>query len=102
MKKYRKGIIAFLAITMLILTSFVSATTSKPSESDNPYEFEIIIELNTSYGNYMDQWFNYLDDEYWYSIGSDAHHKDSLGNTTLAVNFLKERNKTKPKPAKAK
>ncbi|UCG04497.1 MAG: PHP domain-containing protein [Candidatus Heimdallarchaeota archaeon] len=55
-------------------------------------EFEIIIELNTRYGNYMDQWFNYLDSEYWYSIGSDAHHKDALGNTTLAINYLKQRN----------
>ncbi|UCE12967.1 MAG: PHP domain-containing protein [Candidatus Heimdallarchaeota archaeon] len=54
-------------------------------------EFEIIIELNTGYGNYMDKWFNYLDDAFWFSIGSDAHHKDSLGNTTLAINFLKER-----------
>lgn len=55
-------------------------------------EFEIIVELNTSYGNYMDQRFNYLDDEYWFSIGSDAHHKESLGNTTLAINYLKKRN----------
>ena len=54
-------------------------------------EYEIIIELNTSYGNYLDKWFDYLDDEYWYSVGSDAHHKDSLGNTTLAINYLKKR-----------
>ncbi len=54
-------------------------------------EFEIIVELNTGYGNYMDKWFNYLDDEYWYSIGSDSHHKNSLGNTVLALNFLEKR-----------
>lgn len=55
-------------------------------------EYEIIVELNTGYGNYMDQWFNYLDEEYWFSIGSDAHHKDSLGNSVLAINHLKKRN----------
>lgn len=55
-------------------------------------EFEIIIELNTGYGNYMDSWFSYLDNEFWYSIGSDSHHKQSLGNTAHAINFLKERN----------
>ena len=55
-------------------------------------EFEIIIELNTSYGNYLDKWFNYLDEEYWFSIGSDAHHIASLGNTALAINYLKNRN----------
>ncbi len=55
-------------------------------------EFEIIIECNTGYGNYMDRWFNYLDDDFWYSIGSDAHHKEGLGNVVLALNFLQERN----------
>ncbi|MFX1516719.1 MAG: CpsB/CapC family capsule biosynthesis tyrosine phosphatase [Promethearchaeota archaeon] len=71
---------------------------TRVSESDLDYvlnkirESDIIIELNTSYGNYMEQCFNYLDEEYWYSVGSDAHHKYSLGNTTLAVNFLKSRN----------
>ncbi|MFX0125870.1 MAG: PHP domain-containing protein [Candidatus Hodarchaeota archaeon] len=74
-------------------TRFTRVTESKIENVLNKIrEFEIIIELNTSYGNYMDHWFEYLDDEYWYSIGSDAHHKDSLGNTALAVNFLKKRN----------
>lgn len=54
-------------------------------------EYEIIVELNTGYGNYMDKWFTYLDDEYWYSIGSDAHHKNGLGNTGLGLNFLEKR-----------
>ncbi len=55
-------------------------------------KFGIIVELNTGYGNYMDKWFNYFDDEYWFSIGSDAHHKESLGNMDLALNFLRNRN----------
>ncbi|MFX0015328.1 MAG: PHP domain-containing protein [Promethearchaeota archaeon] len=55
-------------------------------------EYEIIVEMNTGYGNYMDHWFNYLDDGFWYSIGSDAHHKESLGTTLLAINYLEERN----------
>ncbi|MFX1283817.1 MAG: PHP domain-containing protein [Promethearchaeota archaeon] len=59
---------------------------------DKIREFEIIVELNTGYGNYMDRWFDYLDDEYWFSIGSDAHHRDSLGNTALALDFLEKRN----------
>lgn len=54
-------------------------------------EFDIIIELNTGYGNYLDKWFKYIDDGFWFSIGSDAHHTGSLGNTTHAINFLKER-----------
>ncbi|MHA2247469.1 MAG: PHP domain-containing protein [Candidatus Hodarchaeales archaeon] len=57
-------------------------------------KFEIIVELNTGYGNYMDKWFNYFDDEYWFSIGSDAHHKESLGNMDLALNYLRNRNIT--------
>ncbi len=55
-------------------------------------KFGIIVELNTGYGNYMDKWFNYFDDEYWFSIGSDAHHKESLGNMDLALNYLRNRN----------
>ena len=59
---------------------------------DKIREFDIVVELNTGYGNYMDKWFNYFDDEFWFSIGSDAHHKASLGNMNLAINFLKSRN----------
>lgn len=58
---------------------------------DKIREFGIIVELNTGYGNYMDKWFSYFDDEFWFSIGSDAHHKASLGNMELAVNYLRGR-----------
>ncbi|MHA1966997.1 MAG: CpsB/CapC family capsule biosynthesis tyrosine phosphatase [Candidatus Hodarchaeales archaeon] len=52
----------------------------------------IIIELNTSYNNYLDTWFNYLNDEFWYSIGTDAHSKERLGEIDPAVYYLQSRN----------
>jgi histidinol phosphatase-like PHP family hydrolase len=55
-------------------------------------ENDIIIELNTRYQNYLDPWFNYLDDQYWYSIGSDAHSLESIGNVNGALSFLYDRN----------
>ena len=55
-------------------------------------ENEIIIELNTRYKNYLDPWFNYLDDQNWYSIGSDAHSLDRIGDVSGALSFLYNRN----------
>jgi histidinol phosphatase-like PHP family hydrolase len=74
-------------------TRFTRVSESKiDSVLEKIREFEIIIELNTGYGNYTDKWFSYFDDEFMYSIGSDAHHVRSLGTTTHALDFLKERN----------
>jgi histidinol phosphatase-like PHP family hydrolase len=56
----------------------------------NLQEREIVIELNASYQNYMDPWFQYLDDQFKYSIGSDAHSKESIGNVQGPVRFLKD------------
>ncbi|MHA2288613.1 MAG: PHP domain-containing protein [Promethearchaeota archaeon] len=55
-------------------------------------EYEIIIELNTGYQNYLDPWFNYLDGENKFSIGSDAHYLERLGNINGAIKFLERRN----------
>ncbi|MHA2225933.1 MAG: PHP domain-containing protein [Candidatus Hodarchaeales archaeon] len=55
-------------------------------------EYNIIIELNTNYRNYLDKYFSYLDEEFYYSIGSDAHNKESLGNYESAISFLREKN----------
>lgn len=52
----------------------------------------IIIELNTSYKNYLDAWFNYLNDEFWYSIGTDTHSKERLGDIDPALYYLQSRN----------
>ncbi|MFX0210192.1 MAG: PHP domain-containing protein [Candidatus Hodarchaeota archaeon] len=52
-------------------------------------EYEIIIELNTHYQNYLDKWFSYLDDAYIYSLGSDAHNLSQIGNIEPALYFLK-------------
>ncbi|MHA1213952.1 MAG: PHP domain-containing protein [Candidatus Hodarchaeales archaeon] len=53
-------------------------------------ENEIVIELNTSYQNYRDPWFRYLDDSFWYSIGSDAHSQVNLGDVGPALFFLEQ------------
>ena len=55
-------------------------------------ENKIIIELNTRYQNYLDPWFNYLDDQNWYTIGSDAHSLDRVGDVSGALSFLYNRN----------
>jgi putative hydrolase len=54
-------------------------------------ENEIIIELNTRYRNYKDAWFSYLDDQNWYSIGSDAHSLERIGDVKGALSFLYNR-----------
>ena len=54
-------------------------------------ENEIIIELNTRYRNYKDAWFSYLDDQNWYSIGSDAHYLERIGDVKGALSFLYNR-----------
>ena len=54
-------------------------------------ENEIIIELNTRYKNYNDTWFSYLDDDNWYSIGSDAHSLERIGDVGGALSFLYNR-----------
>ncbi len=53
---------------------------------------EIIIELNTRYRNYNDKWFSYLDDQNWFSIGSDAHSIERIGDVGEALSFLYNRN----------
>ncbi|MHA1207032.1 MAG: PHP domain-containing protein [Candidatus Hodarchaeales archaeon] len=55
-------------------------------------ENEIIIELNTRYQNFVDRWFSYLDEQNWYSIGSDAHSLDRIGDVSGALSFLYKRN----------
>ena len=55
-------------------------------------EKNLIIELNTGYKNYLDTWFNYLDEENRFSVGSDAHYLEQLGNISGALKFLKRRN----------
>ena len=54
-------------------------------------ENDIIIELNSSYQNYLDSWFNYLDDANIYSLGSDAHSPARVGEVSGAQNYLKYR-----------
>ncbi|MHA1975323.1 MAG: PHP domain-containing protein [Candidatus Hodarchaeales archaeon] len=54
-------------------------------------EYEMIIELNTGYQNYLDPWFNYLDEENKFSVGSDAHYQEQLGNVSGGFNFLESR-----------
>jgi histidinol phosphatase-like PHP family hydrolase len=54
-------------------------------------EHEIIIELNTNYQNYNDRWFAYLDEDFWYSVGSDAHNLVQIGKIDTALEFLKSR-----------
>ncbi len=54
-------------------------------------ENEIIIELNTRYKNYNDTWFSYLDEDNWYSIGSDAHSLERIGDVGGALSFLSNR-----------
>ncbi|MFX0172640.1 MAG: hypothetical protein ACFE9L_12035, partial [Candidatus Hodarchaeota archaeon] len=55
-------------------------------------EYEIIIELNTHYQNYLERWFAYLDDAYMYSLGSDAHSLFQIGKIEPALYFLKNKN----------
>ena len=52
---------------------------------------KIIIELNTSYKNYKDAWFNYLNDEFLYSVGTDAHSKERIGDINSALYYLQSR-----------
>jgi len=74
-------------------TRFSRVTHSKFEHVMNSIrENEIIIELNTRYKNYLDTWFNYLDDQNWYSIGSDAHSLDRVGDVSGALAFLYNRN----------
>ena len=74
-------------------TRFRRVTHSKFEQVMNSIrENEIIIELNTRYKNYLDPWFNYLDDQNWYSIGSDAHSLDRVGDVSEALSFLYNRN----------
>ena len=54
-------------------------------------ENEIIIELNTRYKNYNDRWFSYLDELNWFSIGSDAHSLEQIGDVGDALSFLDNR-----------
>lgn len=54
-------------------------------------DYQIIIELNTSYQNYLDSWFNYLNEDFWYSIGTDAHSMERLGGIGPALDYLKNR-----------
>ncbi|MHA1942005.1 MAG: PHP domain-containing protein [Candidatus Hodarchaeales archaeon] len=55
-------------------------------------ERKIIIELNSHYRNYMDPWFQYLDDQFLYSIGSDAHSEVQIGDIQEPIRFLKNHN----------
>ncbi len=70
---------------------------SRVSESKIDYvlnmlkKYSIVIELNTSYQNYLDSWFNYLNDEFFYSIGTDAHGKERLGDIGPALYYLQSR-----------
>jgi histidinol phosphatase-like PHP family hydrolase len=74
-------------------TRFSRITHAKFEEvMDSIRELGLIIELNTGYRNYSDAWFNYLDEGNKFSIGSDAHSIDQLGNVNDAISFLKSRN----------
>ncbi|MCK4847805.1 MAG: PHP domain-containing protein [Candidatus Heimdallarchaeota archaeon] len=74
-------------------TRFSRVTQSKFEQVMNSIrENEVIIELNTRYRNYHDPWFNYLDEENWYSIGSDAHSCERVGDVKEALSFLYKRN----------
>ena len=55
-------------------------------------ENDLIIELNSSYQNYLDPWFNYLDESNIFSVGSDAHHLAQLGKISGALDFLRGKN----------
>ena len=52
----------------------------------------IAIELNTGYQNYKDSWFKSLDAEYLFTIGSDAHDLEKLGDVSGAYYFLESQN----------
>jgi DNA polymerase (family 10) len=71
---------------------------SRVSESKLDYllntiqRHDIIIELNTYHQNYNDRWFAYLDEDFWYSVGSDAHNLDNIGKIGSALEFLKRKN----------
>jgi histidinol phosphatase-like PHP family hydrolase len=54
-------------------------------------ENDIIIEVNSGYQNYLDPWFNYLDDTNIYSLGSDAHSPVRVGEVSGALNYLRSR-----------
>ena len=74
-------------------TRFSRVTHSKFNQIFNSIrENELIIELNTRYRNYDDPWFNYLDDQNWFSIGSDAHSIERIGDIKGALSFLYNRN----------
>ncbi|MFX0051350.1 MAG: PHP domain-containing protein [Candidatus Hermodarchaeota archaeon] len=74
-------------------TRFARVSDSKFNYvTDKILEYEIIIELNTHYQNYLDRWFAYLDDAFMYSLGSDAHNLYQIGNIEPALYFLKNKN----------
>ena len=74
-------------------TKFSRVTHSKVDQVFNSIrENEIIIELNTRYRNYSDKWFSYLDDLNWFSVGSDAHSIEQIGDIDAALSFLYNRN----------
>jgi len=56
------------------------------------HEYGIIVELNTNYQNYLDKSFAYLDDAFFYSLGSDAHNLSQIGNIEPGLHFLKKQN----------
>jgi histidinol phosphatase-like PHP family hydrolase len=73
-------------------TRFSRVTHSKAEQIFKSIrENEIIIELNTRYRNYKDSWFSYLDDQNWFSIGSDAHSLEQIGDVNGALSFLYDR-----------
>lgn len=77
--------LAHTRFSRLTLTKFDYVMT-------NIHENEIIVELNSSYMNFKDPYFNYLDDTNIYSVGSDAHSQTQLGEVSGALSFLHHRN----------
>ena len=74
-------------------TRFSRVTQSKlDSVLSKLNKYRIIIELNSHYQNYLDPWFQYLDDQNLFSVGSDAHSSVQLGEVDGALSFLQHRN----------
>ncbi|MHA2387908.1 MAG: PHP domain-containing protein [Candidatus Hodarchaeales archaeon] len=74
-------------------TRFSRLTHAKFEEVMNVIQqHDLIIELNTGYQNYLDPWFNYMDDQNNFSVGSDAHSLEQLGNINGGISFLIRRN----------
>lgn len=59
---------------------------------DQIVKHNLFIELNSSYKNWIDPWFDSLNKDISFTLGSDAHYLKDVGNIQPALKYLKKQN----------